>query len=189
MTGDEAEPTACGVLAALGSAEHPAAAGTAAALTGAVAAMIVRKAARASARSASAAQANALLDRLLGLAQADAAALGAARTALGGRAAPGAGRQRDFELGQTLRKAADVPRAIGETCADVAQLAAAEREAVQPDFAPDVAAAAVLAAGAAQAAATLVAVNLLADANEDDLRAARRAAAVAAEIVAGLAEP
>ena len=40
----------------------------------------------------------------------------------------------------------------------------------QPDFAPDVTAAAVLAAGAAHAAASLVAVNLLARDNEGDVR-------------------
>ena len=55
--------------------EHPAAAGSAAALTGAVAAAIVCKAARAAARPASAAQAIALQGRLLRLAQADAASL------------------------------------------------------------------------------------------------------------------
>ena len=99
------------------------------------------------------------------------------------------GERRDFALGQALRNASEVPTAIAETCADVAQLAAAEHESVEPDFAADVAAAAILAAGAAQAAASLVAVNLLAHDNEDDVVAARRAATTAAEVVARLAAP
>lgn len=186
MNLDEAA-TAGGIFAALESTDHPAAAGSAAALAGAVAAAIVRKAARASKRSASAAQAGALQERLLHLAQSDADVLAAARAALAERTEAGAGERRDFALGQALRRASEVPRVIAEVCTDVAQLAAAERAEVEPDFSADVAAAAILAAGAAQAASALVASNLLGDENED-LLAAKRASAAAAGVVAQLTE-
>jgi formiminotetrahydrofolate cyclodeaminase len=175
------------VIAALGSVDEPAAAGSAAALTGALAAAIVCKAARAASRPASAAQAISLQDRLLRLARADAEVLGDARTALQSRDGPAQGGPRDFALGQALRNASVVPTGIAETCADVAQLAASEHGSVEPDFTADVAAAAILAAGAARAAASLVAVNLLAHDNEADVVAARRAATTAAEVVAQLA--
>ncbi len=187
MNFDEAELSSTGALAALASLDHPAAAGSAAALTGAVAAAIVCKAVRAAELSASAAQAVALQGRLLRLARADADVLDAARTALAAPPASEPGERRDFALGQALRNAAEVPTAIAETCADVAQLAATERGSVQHDFAADVTAAAILAAGAAHAAASLVEINLLADENDGDVRAARRAAATAAEVVAQLA--
>ncbi len=186
MSPEPGELSAGGALAALGSIDHAAAAGSAAALTGAVAAAIVCKAARASARSAAAAQAVALQERLLQLADTDAEALSAARAALAARDPAQAGERRDFALGQALRRAAEVPRSIAETCTDVAQLAAAERDEVVPDFAADVGAAAILAAGAAHAASTLVAVNLLAHDHEDDVVAAREAAETAAEVVAEL---
>ena len=189
MSLDGAEISAEGAVNALGSVDHPAAAGSAAALTGAHAAAIVCKAARATARSAAAAQAIALQGRLLRLAQADADVLAAARAALESRDGPEPGERRDFALGQALRHASEVPTAIAETCADVAQLAAAEHEHVDPDFTADVAAAAILAAGAARAAASLVAINLLAHDNEDNVVAARRAATTAAEVVAKLGEP
>lgn len=187
MNLNAAELSADEVIAALGSVDEPAAAGSAAALSGAFAAAIVCKAARASGRSASAAQAISLQDRLLRLARADAEVLAEARAALRSRDQPEPGERRDFALGQALRNASVVPTGIAETCADVAQLAAAEHGSVEPDFSADVTAAAILAAGAAQAAASLVAVNLLASDNEGDVAAARRAAATAAEVVSQLA--
>jgi len=186
LTFDTAEIPAGSALAALGSLDHPAAAGSAAALTGAVAAAIVCKATRAADRRSSSAQAIALQERLLRLAQADADVLATARTALASRDPAATDEQRDFALGRALRNASVVPTGIAETCADVARLAAAEHESVAADFTADVAAAAILAAGAAQAAASLVAVNLLAHDNEDNVVAARRAAATAAEVVAQL---
>jgi formiminotetrahydrofolate cyclodeaminase len=181
-----AELSADEVFTALGSVDEPAAAGSAAALTGAFAAAIVCKAARAASRPASAAQAMSLQERLVRLARDDAEVLAAARSALQSRDAAASGERRDFALGQALRNASVVPAGIAETCADVAQLAANEHESVEADFAPDVAAAAILAAGAAQAAASLVAVNLLAHDNEGDVLSARQAAATAAEVVAQL---
>jgi formiminotetrahydrofolate cyclodeaminase len=186
---EAAEISAGDTLAALGSVDHPAAAGSAAALTGALAAAIVCKAARSAARPATAAQAISLQERLLRLARADAEVLAAARTALRPPHGPETGTPRDFALGQALRNSSVVPAGIAETCADVARLAETEHGSVEPDFAPDVTAAAVLAAGAAHAAASLVAVNLLACDNEADVAAARHAAATAAEVVARLVEP
>lgn len=172
-----------GVLEALGSPDHAAASGSAAALSGALAAAVVAKAARASGRPGPAAQAASLEKRLTALADRDAGALRAARRLL----ASGAGGC-DFELGEALRKAMSIPASIGATCADVAVLAAEERELVHADYRPDLEAAAALAAGAAQAAAHLVAVNLAASPDDRDVMSSRAAAAAASEIVAGFGE-
>jgi methenyltetrahydrofolate cyclohydrolase len=169
-------------LATLGSPTDPAAAGSGAALAGAVAAAVVAKAARVSERPGTAAQAMSLQARLLRYAEADAVALGRARAALARREAEGGGERRDFELGTLLRRALVVPCAIGEACADIAELAAAEREMVSPDFRPDLAAAAALAAGAAQAAAHLVVVNLVATPEDGEVIAAKRFAERAADV-------
>jgi len=173
-------------LATLGSPAHAAAGGSGAALAGALAASVVAKAARVSARAGSAAQAVALEDRLLRFAEADAAVLGEARAALGRRDPEDDGdERRDFALGTALRRALLVPCSIGEACADVAELAAEERETVAADYRADLAAAAAIAAGAAHAAAHLVAVNLIATPDDADVVAARRFAA-RATAVAGL---
>ena len=172
-------------LAALGSPAHAAAGGSGAALAGALAASVVAKAARVSSHAGSAAQAIALEDRLLRFAEADAAVLGEARAALDSRDQEGGDSRRDFALGTVLRKALLVPRAIGEACADVAELAAGERESVSPDYRADLAAAAAIAAGAAHAAAHLVAVNLMSTPDDEDVVAARGFAA-RATAVAGL---
>ena len=168
-----------GVLAALGSPANAAASGSAAALSGALAAAVVAKAARASNRPGAAAQAALLEQRLAELAELDAKALAAARTLL----ATGAGGC-DYELGEALRKAMSIPASIGATCADVALLAAGERNSVLPDHRPDLEAAAALAAGAAHAAAQLVAVNLTATPDDPDVVASRAAARTAADVVA-----
>jgi formiminotetrahydrofolate cyclodeaminase len=172
-------------LVTLGSPAHAAAGGSGAALVGAVAAAIVAKAARVSLRPGAAAQAVSLQARLLRFAEDDAKVLAEARAALARRETDGGGPRRDFELGTVLRRALAVPCAIGEACADVAQLAADERESVAADHRPDLAAAAALAAGAARAAAHLVAVNLVATPDDADVVAARRFAMRAAD-VAGL---
>ncbi|HTR33758.1 MAG TPA: cyclodeaminase/cyclohydrolase family protein [Gaiellaceae bacterium] len=174
-------------LATLGSPAHAAAGGSGAALAGALAASVVAKAARISARAGSAAQAVALEDRLLRFAEADAAVLGEARAALEQHRSeePEGDSRRDYELGTALRRALLVPCSIGEACADVAELAAEERETVAPDYRADLAAAAAIAAGAAHAAAHLVSVNLIATPDDADVVAARRFAA-RATAVAGL---
>jgi methenyltetrahydrofolate cyclohydrolase len=169
-----------GVLETLGSPGHVAAAGSAAGLAGALAAAVIAKAARASNRPATAAQAIRLQQRLTLLATRDAEALGEARRLL---AAPGDGR--DAELGRALHQAMTVPGEIGASCADVAVLAGAEREAVLPDHRPDLEAAAALAAGASRAAAHLVAINLAATPDDAEVTASRAAAEAATEVVAG----
>ena len=168
-----------GVLETLGSPAHAAASGSAAALAGALAAAVVAKAARASERPGAAAQALLLQHRLAELAERDAKALSAARTLL----ATGAGGC-DFELGEALRMAMSIPASIGTACADVAILAAGERDSVLPDHRPDLEAAAALAAGAARAAAHLVAVNLAATPDDHDVVSSRAAATAAADVVA-----
>jgi formiminotetrahydrofolate cyclodeaminase len=169
-------------LATLGSPTDAAAAGSGAALAGAVAAAVVAKAARVSDRPGTAAQAISLQSRLQRYAEADAVALGRARAALSQRDTDGGDERRDFELGTLLHRALAVPCAIGEACADVAALAAAERDEVVPDFRPDLAAAAVLAAGAAHAAAHLVVVNLIATPDDEDVSAAKRFSGRAADV-------
>jgi hypothetical protein len=177
---------AVAALATLASTETSAAAGSAAALCGAAAAAVVVKASRASGRPGEAAQGAALRDRLMRLAGVDAALLAVARAALAsaGRDAPS--EQRDFQLGLVVRRASVAPREIAEACADVAILARGESQSVVDDLRPDAVAAAHLAAGAAAAASHLVGVNLvLADDDEEILRA-RAAAATAAEVVDAL---
>lgn len=168
-----------GVLETLGSPAHAAASGSAAALAGALAAAVVAKAARASGRPGAAAQAALLGKRLAELADHDAHALEAARTLL----AAGAGGY-DFELGEALRTAMSIPATIAASCADVAVLAAAERDSVLPDHRPDLEASAALAAGASHAAAQLVAVNLAATPDEPEVVSSRTAATAAADVVA-----
>jgi formiminotetrahydrofolate cyclodeaminase len=168
-----------GVLAALGSPAHAAASGSAAALAGALAAAVVAKAARASERPGAAAQAALLERRLVELAERDARALRAARTLLG-TSAGGC----DFELGEALRNAMSIPASIAASCADVAVLAAGERDTVLPDHRPDLQASAALAAGAAHAAAQLVAVNLAASPDDPEVVSSQTAAGAAADVVA-----
>lgn len=171
-------------LAILESPAHAAAGGSGAALAGALAAAVVAKAARLSERPGAAAQAVSLQERLMRFADADATALREARAALARREPEGVGPQRDFELGSLLRRAMIVPCSIGEACADIAELAAEERETVAPDQRADLAAAASIAAGAAQAAAHLVVVNLVAMPDDVEVAEARRFAARAADIAA-----
>jgi formiminotetrahydrofolate cyclodeaminase len=169
-------------LGTIGSRDRAAAGGSAAALAGALAAAVVAKAARASERPGSTAQATLLQSRLVRFAEADEEAFAKARAALAERE-PGGGERRDFALGRALRNALLVPLRIGETCADVALLAADERETVAADHQADLAAAAAIAAGAAHGAAHLVAVNLAATSDDPDVVAAHGFASSAADIV------
>ncbi len=182
MTGDDPGLGIEGVLETLGSPGRAAAAGSAAALTGAIAAAVVGKATRAAGRTGAAAQAALLQQRLVRFAELDAAALGEARRLLAAGDAQDA--RRDFELGRALREAMSVPASIGATCADVALLAGDEREWVLQDDRPDLEAAAALAAGAAQASALLVAVNLTATPDDEHVAASRASATTAADVVA-----
>jgi formiminotetrahydrofolate cyclodeaminase len=146
-------------LSVLADPDASAAAGSAAALVGAMAAAVVTKAARASGDQASSAQAIALGGRLEALAVRDAEMLDVARQALA-QAGDGGDDRRDFGLGQTLRSAADLALEIAEACADVALLAVGLSDASAGDLGPDCQSAGWLAASAARAAAHLVEVNL-----------------------------
>jgi formiminotetrahydrofolate cyclodeaminase len=151
------------LLDAIASEEPLPASGTAAALVGAMAAGLVAKVGRVSRDwedgQAVAAQARALRLRLALLAHADTEAYGAALAAMRlPKELPQ--EQRDAILGRSLERAADVPLAIADAAADVADLAAVAAERGKPALVADAVAAAELADGAARAAALLVGVNL-----------------------------
>ena len=139
-------------------------AGPAAAFVTAFAAALSAMAARSSLESwadarAVVAQAESLRARAGRLAQEDAEAL-AAFLAVRHADEEHRPEARDFNLGQALDRAADVPLAIAEAACDVAQLAAHVADHCEGDVRADAASAAALAAGAARAAAHLVEVNL-----------------------------
>jgi len=160
--------------------------GSAAAMTAAAAASLVAMTARLSSgwpeASGVVAQALALRDRLSDLAQADAEVYAESLAALAA-AGGGSDARRDFALGTTLGRAAQVPLVIAETASDVAMLAASAEEHVRLDVQPDIHAAAALAAAASGAAARLVEVNLTTTADDERVRRARRAAESAAAAV------
>jgi formiminotetrahydrofolate cyclodeaminase len=179
------------MLDVLTDAKRTAAGGSAAALTGAMAAAVTSKAALISGLPAAAAQADALRTRLVLYARLDADALTAARYAL--RDATDldvhqvGNDRRDFQLGRTLHRAAAVPAAIAETCADVAVLAATFHDRCEPDFQPDLVVSATLAAAAARAGAHLVAINLGVGPDDESAVNASAAAAAASTAAAALA--
>jgi formiminotetrahydrofolate cyclodeaminase len=169
-------------------------AGPAAAFVTAAAAALTAMAARSSFDSWAdaggvAAQAESLRARAVRLAQEDADALAAV---LAERSA-GEGREemRDFRLGRTLHRAADVPLAIVEAAADVALLASHTAARCVGEVRGDAAAAAFLAHGAARAAEHLIEVNLATVAGDARVTRARnlvRAAEAAADEAARQAE-
>lgn len=154
-------------------------AGTAAALSAAFAASLVTMTARQSRTWVDAAgaigQSEALRARLRSLIVDDAQAFKRARTLLlregKDREHRGAARapvtipdlppeQRDRELAEALRRAAEIPLTIAELAAEVAELAATVAREGAPDHRADAAAACGLAEAAVAAASHLVAVNL-----------------------------
>ena len=139
--------------------------GTAAALATTMAAGLVRLVARVSESWSDApgvaAQASALGDRSLALADDDHRVYARAMAEL---AAPG----RDANLGAALRRAAEVPLQIAETAADVTMLAALAAHEGSETVRADAWAAAALAEAATVSAARLVHVNL-ATRPDDDL--------------------
>lgn len=156
--------------------------GSAAALATAMAAGLVRLVARVSRdweeAPGIAAQAAALGDRSLALADDDHRAYAAAVEQL---RAP----DRDAALGRALRRAAEVPLAIAETAADVAALAALAARDGADAVRGDAWAAAALAEAASVAAARLVGVNLATQPDDElSTRAdlASRAATAAREV-------
>ena len=156
--------------------------GSAAALAATMAAGLVRLVARVSSEwpdaPGVAAQASALGDRSLALADDDHRVYARALAEL---ASPG----RDATLGTALRRAAEVPLQIAETAADVALLAALAAQEGSETVRGDAWAAAALAEAATVSAARLVHVNLATRPNDalcaraDD---ASRAAAGAREV-------
>jgi formiminotetrahydrofolate cyclodeaminase len=149
-------------------------AGPAAALTTATAAALVAMAARFSRDSwveagTTVAQAEALRRRALLLAREDADALEAFLAARDTSVEPRA-EARDFQLGRTLERAADVPLAIAETACDVVLLAAHASHFGDGEVRADAVTAALLAHGAACAAAHLVEVNLASGTEDERVR-------------------
>ena len=170
-------------------------AGPAAALVTAAAAALTAMAARASVDSWAdaagvAAQAESLRARAVRLAEEDADALTAVlveRSGVGGDRAE----MRDFRLGRTLHRAADVPLSIVEAAADVALLASHAASHCAGDVRPDATAAAFLAHGGARAAAHLVEINLATVSGDERVTRAQglvRAAGAAADEAARKAE-
>ncbi len=163
-------------------------AGPAAALVTAVAAALAAMAARCSQESwagsaAAVAQAESLRARVGRLAEEDAEALQAYLAARKATREPRV-EARDFNLGQALDRAADVPLAIAEAACDVAELAAHVAGHCDGDVRAEAASATVLAQGATRAAAHLVEVNLASVEGDSRVKRARdlvRAAGAAAD--------
>jgi methenyltetrahydrofolate cyclohydrolase len=164
-------------------AENPAS-GSAAAAAAAFAAGLVAKVGRGAGNEGAVAQAELLAARLAGLAAEDADVYGAAVSALAQDGDPS--ESRDFLLGTTLRRAADVPLQIAEAAADVAVLSASLGASVPPDQHADAVGAAFLAHGAARAAAHLVEINLAAREGDERQRRARGAVSAASAAVSAL---
>jgi formiminotetrahydrofolate cyclodeaminase len=140
-------------------------AGSAAALTVAFAARLVAMVARCSPEweiaGGVAAQANAIGERAVELAQTGGQAWEDALVALrDAEAAVGGDPRRSFALEQKLEAAASAPLEIASLGADMAALAAEASDNCDGTYRADAAAAASLAAGGASAAAHLVRVNL-----------------------------
>lgn len=157
--------------------------GSAAALVGAIGAAVCAKTARFALDEGAAAQAEHLRGRLTKLAHEDADAFQRALLDLDEPREPDPDR-RDWQLGQSLAAAAEVPLRIAETCVDVAALAADLAERGKAELQPDAAGAAVLAEAAARVCAHLVGVNLGATATDERVRRAESYAAAAGEAVA-----
>ena len=164
----------CGTIAAETSAPGG---GSAAAITGALAASLVAMAARFSKgqwedAAGAVAQAEALRARLLPLAEEDARAYESVLLAL--RMPKEVDEEvRDAAIGDALSRAADVPMAIAETSLDVATLACELTERGNQNLHGDAAAAAFLAEAAVRASANLVEINLATREGDERLERAR----------------
>jgi methenyltetrahydrofolate cyclohydrolase len=176
-------------LEALAAAGPAPGGGSAAAVSGAVAASLVGMTARLSIGSWTeapgiAAQADVLRARLAALAQRDADTYARSLHRL---AHPKeiAADHRDHELGAALAEAAATPLAIAGAAADVALLAAEAAGRSELRVQADAEAALALAAAAAQSAARLVEVNLAALEDDPRVQEARAAAASAARASRG----
>jgi formiminotetrahydrofolate cyclodeaminase len=150
--------------------------GAAAGVAGALGAGLTEMAARIGALDAVAARAEALREEALRLADADADGYAPVLVAL---RLPRDDPTRSARLQGALAAAADVPLAIAELAAEVAELARQTAAAGKSALRGDALAGADIAAGAARAAARLVEINL-ASAPEDARVARARAAAARA---------
>lgn len=169
---------------------HRIGAGQAAAETAALAANVIRAAARSSEghwpeAGGVAAQAAALSDRARELAGECADAYAQATDALASRSSIPQG-LRDARLGAALDRAADVPLAICSTATDVVDLAAASHDHLVSSVRADACGAAMLAAGAANACARIVAENLAVGDDDARLEKAARQARTASQVAATL---
>jgi formiminotetrahydrofolate cyclodeaminase len=168
--------------------------GSAAALTVAFAARLVDMVARCS-RTAwdeaggVAAQAQAISDRAVELAQTGGRAWDEALAALrGAESGTKSDARRDFRLEQKLELAAAAPLEIAALGADVTALAALAADHGEATYRADAAAAAALAAGGARAAAHLVRVNLGVRAFDPRLARALASEQAASDVAARLLE-
>jgi len=137
-----------------------------------------------------AAQAQAIRDRAVTLAQTDERVWQDALAALAGaQIEQDSDERRDHRLEQTLERAAAAPLEIAELGADAAALAALAGERGDGTYRADASAAAALAAGGARAAAHLVQVNLGVRPGDARLARARASEQAANDAAARLLEP
>ena len=136
------------------------------------------------------AQASAISDRAVALAQTDGRAWDAALLALrDAEAGEGADARRDFALERKLEAAAAAPLEIASLGADVAALAAAAIDNCEATYRADASAAAALAAGGSAAAAHLVRVNLGMRSDDPRLAHALASEQSARDVAERLGEP
>ena len=136
------------------------------------------------------AQAHAIRDRAVALAEADAKVWQEALVALADAQTEQVGdERRDFQLEQKLERAAAAPLEIAELGADAAALAALAGARGDEAYRADASAAAALAAGGARAAAHLVQVNLGVRPGDPRLAQARASAEAADDAAARLLGP
>jgi formiminotetrahydrofolate cyclodeaminase len=137
-----------------------------------------------------AAQAQAIRDRAVTLAQTDGKVWQDALSALAAaQIEQDSDERRDYRLEQTLERAAAAPLEIAELGADAAALAALAGERGDGTYRADASAAAALAAGGARAAAHLVQVNLGVRPGDARLARARASEQAANDAAARLLEP
>jgi formiminotetrahydrofolate cyclodeaminase len=146
-----------------------------------MAAGLVAMAARSIDATGSVAQAEALRDQLVELAEEDARALAYALSSLSGEAAADQSPEaRDFLLGRALVRAADELVRIAEACESLAELAASVAAAAAGPMQADAAGAATIAESSARVVTALVEINLATVEGDVRLERARTAAAGAA---------
>jgi formiminotetrahydrofolate cyclodeaminase len=173
------------LLEAVSSPRPEPGAGAVAAVTAAFAAAVAASVSRLSEEAAedageAAARARAASERLILLADANAAAYEEATRSLG-RGAEDYEEGRERRLGTDLALAAYTPLSIAEVAAEVAHIAALLADGAEPEVRADAVVAACLAEGAARGAAHLVRINLGMAPGDERAERADEFAAIAAE--------